>query len=407
MKTPVIVIVGNGIAGSEAAEAASRTDPEARVVVVAGEPHPLYSACVLADYVSGRISREQVFLRTVEDYARAGVELRANTGVSAWEPERRLLVCDDGELTYDRLVLATGSRPVIPRVPGCDKKGVATLKTLADADRLREARGRSAVVVGSGPVGIETAVALHRRGWSVSVVEMEGRLLPRLFDPPVAATLQERLAGMGIAVYLEEAVREVAGEERAAAVRTNRCTLPADLVVSVVGMRPEVSLVDRGQIVLGPFGGIAVDGGMRTSREDVWACGDCVESEDLATGRRGLHMLWNNARLQGRVAGANAAGAARRYPGSLNITTVACGADAAASAGMLAADVPPEELAIVHRKHAGRELWLVMRNGRLVGVQAWGRTERVGSLAGMIIRERGIHRRYPALSTTVGGSTFI
>jgi NADH oxidase (H2O2-forming) len=347
---------------------------------------------VLADYLAGRIPREQVFLRTGEDYDRAGLELRAATRVAAWEPERNRLRCDSGEIAYDRLVLATGSRPVIPRVPGCDMAGVFTLKTLADADLLREARGRCTVVVGSGPVGIETALALRARGWSVAVMEMLDRLLPRLFDQPLAATLQSHLESSGISVSLGEELQEIVGNERVRTVRTNRRTLPADLVVWVVGMRPELALIDRGQVDLGPFGGIAVDAGMRTSRENVWACGDCVESEELATGRRGLHMLWNNARVQGRVAGANAAGATRRYPGSLNITTVACGEEAAASAGMLAADVPPEELDIVHRKRAGRELWLVLRRGRLVGVQAWGRTERVGSLAGLLLREDDAHR---------------
>ncbi|OHE21329.1 MAG: hypothetical protein A2X95_03590 [Syntrophobacterales bacterium GWF2_56_9] len=189
----VIAIVGNGIAGTEAADAARRTDPHARVIMVTKEPYPLYSACILADYIADRIPRQRVFLRTAEDYARAGIELMLARPVLDWSPERHMLYFDDGALRYDRLVIATGSRPLIPPVPGIEKDGFVALKTLRDADLLRMAHGKNAVVVGTGPVGIEAAIALRHRGWSVSVVEMLDRVLPRLFDLPLANTLKNRL----------------------------------------------------------------------------------------------------------------------------------------------------------------------------------------------------------------------
>lgn len=399
----VIAIVGNGIAGTEAADAARRTDPHARVIMVTKEPYPLYSACILADYIADRIPRQRVFLRTAEDYARAGIELMLARPVLDWSPERHMLYFDDGALRYDRLVIATGSRPLIPPVPGVEKDGFVALKTLRDADLLRMAHGKNAVVVGTGPVGIEAAIALRHRGWSVSVVEMLDRVLPRLFDLPLANTLKNRLEKRGINIFLDEKVLEILGGTRVEGVRTDRRTLPADVVVWVIGMRPELTLLNEGQLLLGASGGIAVDRHMQTTQEGVWACGDCVESEDLVTGRTGLFMLWHNARLQGRIAGANAAGAGKRYPGSVNITTINVFDEAAASVGTLASEVSPGERKVLHRRSPWGELYLVLKDTCLMGVQAVGRTERVGGLIGIMLQGKDLRKTLMRASTPADG----
>jgi len=399
-KMRVIAVVGSGIAGDEAALAARKTDPKARVVMITRDPYPLYSACVLANYVSGEIPRERVFLRTPDDYTRDGIEILMSRQVVDWHPDRHVLCLDDeGELSYDRLIIATGSRPFIPPLPGVEKEGVVTLKTLRDADIMRDVQGKSAVVVGSGPIGIETAVALHRRGWSVSLVELLDRILPRLFDIPLASSLQERLESRGIQVFLREKVLEILGEERVSGVRTDQRTIPADLVILVIGMRPDLELAKKGELVLGVSGGIQVDEHMRTNRTDVWACGDCVESQDMVTGRKGLFMLWNNARIQGRVAGANAAGDTKRYPGSLNLTSVSFFGEACASVGLLSSDLSPTEAQVIHRKGLRREFWLVLQDNRIVGAQALGHTERVGGLVGLILRGEDLRK------TIIKGST--
>jgi NADH oxidase (H2O2-forming) len=399
----VIAVIGSGIAGDEAAHAARRTDPKAQVVMVTEEPQPLYSACVLADYVAGEISRERVFLRRYEDYGRQGIELHLAERVVQWSPSARLLQMEDKSLTYNRLVLATGSQPVVPALKGAQLQGVYTLKTLQDADRLIGAAGRSAVVVGSGPVGIESAVGLQRRGWNVALIELMDRLLPRCFDAPLAASLTERLQASGIAVHVGERVVEISGKRHVTGIVTERHMLKADLVVLVVGMRPAVELAASGKLNLGNAGGIQVDETMRTGRPGVWACGDCVETEDRTTGRRGLFMLWSNARLQGRVAGANAAGAARRYPGSLNITTVNLFGEAAASVGWLASELPEAETRIIQRRGTWGELRLVLQEGRLRGVQALGRTERVGGLLGLIVRGDALRNPLTKGPASVGG----
>lgn len=382
----LIVVVGCGIAGDQAAFSAKSADPEARIIIFTQEPQPLYSACVLADYVAGEIPKSRVLLRRPEDYESAGIELLLSKKVMDLSPDRRILHLEDGELSYDKLVLATGSHSFIPPLPGLDKKGVFTLKNLSDADLLREVTGRSAAVIGSGPVGIEAAVALRRRGFAVVLFELLDRVLPGLFDPPIAKSLQTLLVKEGIEVHTGERLLEILGDGRVKAIRTDKGRVPCDLVVLVIGMRPDVSLTKKGGIELGASGGIQVDDAMATSREGVWACGDCIESRDRITGRRGLNMLWHNARWQGNIAGANAGGERRLYSGSMNITTVNIFDSGAATVGALASDIPEDEAKVIHRKGPWGEFRLVLQGERLVGVQALGRIERVGGLLGILLR---------------------
>lgn len=398
-----VAVVGCGIAGDEAARAARRTDPDVRVVMVTEEPHPLYSPCVLGDYVAGEIPRQRVFLRTPEAYAHEGIELLLSQPVVDWSPDRRMLYAKDREISYDSLILATGSRPLVPPLVGAEKEGVFALKTLSDADSIKEARGTDAVVVGSGPVGIETALALRRLGWNVWIVELLDRVLPRLFDVPMAGLLKTYLENHGIRICLAERVLEVIGGERVEGVLTDRRALQSELVVFVIGMKPEVTLARRGGLVLGPSGGIQVNEGMGTSRPDVWACGDCVESRDRLTGRKGLFMLWNNARLQGQVAGANAARGIIRYNGSLNITTVNLWDRAAASVGLLAADLPNGRARTLHRRGPWGAFSLILEEGNLVGVQALGRTERVGGLLGLLLKGGDLRQRLMERPTLTAG----
>lgn len=277
-----------------------------------------------------------------------------------------------------------------------------SLKTFDDAEQLKQAAGKAAVVVGSGPVGIEAAVALRRRGWSVAIVELMDRILPRLFDGPLTERLGGYLQAAGIDLFTREKVEAIIGDGQVQGVQTDRRRLPADVVVLVIGMRPEIGLAQSGGLATGIGGGILVDASMETSQAGVWACGDCVVSQDMTTGREGLFMLWNNARLQGKVAGANAAGACRHYPGSLNVTTVNFFRQAAASVGMLAADVEEPDRQVFHRRRGWGEFWLVMDRHRPVGVQVIGKTERVGGLVGLITRRQDLRRK---LRQTPAGSS--
>lgn len=386
-----IAVVGGGIAGHEAAWAARREDSHCKVLLFQEEPYPLYSACILADYVSGELPREKVFLIGPQEYERAGIEFHPQSRVLKVESAKRLLVLEREELRYDALVLATGSRPILPPIPGVGLKGVYTLKSLEDADRLAHACPKKAVVVGAGPVGLECALALVARGSRVHLVELLPRVLPRLLDAPLAHMAEALLKERGIQVLTGEKVLEIKGEGQVEGVKTSCGFLEAEGVVLVLGMKPEVQIGSHSSLGLGASGGILVDDFMATQAEQVWACGDCVESTDLVNGRRGLHMLWGNAVQQGRAAGANAAGGRKKFLGALNVTTVRIGEKAVASVGSTQADLQGQEVSFLFKKDAwGNGMGVLLQEGRLVGAQAVGPVERIGGILRILLQGGGL-----------------
>ena len=401
-----IVVIGGGIAGNEAAFNARKTDPDAGILIINEEEHPLYSACALADYVCGDITRERLFLSRLEDYRKNSIEVLFSSKVTGWRPDERMLQLKDREIGYDKLIIATGSRPYIPPIPGTNLEGVCTLKTLQDADRLRNRGGKRAVVIGSGPVGIESAIALRRKNFKVSIIEQLHGVLPLLFDRELSMSLNKRLSDRGIDLCLGEKAVEIFGNGKVEGIRTEQQSIPADTVVFAIGMRPEVELAKAGLVKLGRHGGISVDEMMQTSIDDVYACGDCVEYYNNTTKQTGLYMLWNNARIQGRIAGANAAGTRRYYGGNISITNVNVFEVAAASVGLTSRQVPEDQLEVIHKNGPAGEFFLVLQKDRLAGVQAIGCTERVGGLLGAVIRgdnivhspsHRGTRQRHWAL----------
>lgn len=386
MSVRTIAVVGCGVAGDEAAFAARGADPAARIAVFTADPHPFVSPCVLADYVAGQLPRHRTHLRAPAAYAKAGIEVRLEEPVREWDAGRREIRTERGRYAYDRLIWATGSRATFPEAPGVNLPGVLSLRTLADADALRAAPPGRAVVVGTGLVGVEAAWALGERGWEVTLVGRRHRVLPRLFDAPIAGRLAEALERLGIRLALGESPVAVLGSGRAEGLRTTRADYPAELVVFGAGQAPQVELSAAGGVALGPSGGIATDDSMATNIPGVYACGDCAETVNRLTGRRGVFMLWHNARRQGRVAGLAAADARARYPGSLGVSTVHAGHRAAASIGTPAAEHRDGSADFVHRQTTDGELTLVVRHGRVVGAQALGNTARLGELTAGVLR---------------------
>ena len=367
-----ILILGSGIAGYSTARAVQRAGRDVHVTMISEEPDPTYSACVFAEYIAGEIPRERVFIKDREKTDAPPWERIPGRKVERIDLEAKILDLEHGEpLPFDKLVLATGSSPLVPELPGIRKRGVYGLKTLAQADRVLQARGTDAVVVGSGPVGLELVVALRKRGWKVTVVELLDRLLPRLFSPLHALMIQALLEEQGVRVRLGERVQAIEGKDRVEAVVTDKQVLPCQLVLLGIGMRPEAGLAKRAGVRLGAHGGILVDPFMRTSHEDVFSCGDCVETMDRLSGKVGLSMLWGNAKMQGEVAGMNSLGLEKRYPGAWNLTTLKLYDTVSVSVGeVMPADTSFQEIV----KHQGQRcaVRLVLREGLIKGIQAVG-----------------------------------
>jgi NADH oxidase (H2O2-forming) len=320
MKRTEVIIIGNGIGGFSAASTLRHADERHEVTIISSEKDPLYSACVLPDYIAGKIRRENTFVKKENDYKQLGIRTLFGYEVKEINPCTRKVTLNDGQsLPFERLVLATGSEAV---GLGAPKRGIFKLKTLEDADGIYKHTGRKATVVGSGAIGIEVAIALHRRGYEVTVVEMMDQILPLALDHEFAYRVKALLEEHGMKVVLGESAKGALGSDHVEGLRTDKRELECDMLISALGMRPKVDLARAAAIRLGDKGGIHVNSHMETNVPGIYACGDCVETHDVLTGEPALNLFWHNANRQGAVVGRNCAGLATDYPGSQNILNV-------------------------------------------------------------------------------------
>ncbi len=323
-----IVIVGNGPAAVSALEVIREFDRDSRITLISKEPVPFYSPCPLAEYVEGTVSREHLFLRDEGFYAALEITTRFGWEVVRVDTAAQEVVAvpteeagapEEVRVPYDRLLIATGARALLPPIPGLErgKRGLFVLKTLADAEAILAYLGeaRRAVVIGAGFIGLEAAQALARRGLAVTVVEALDRVLPQMLDTEMAGYVQAHLERHGVQVMVGAPVEAVLGDGRVRGVVAGGQELPCDLVICAVGVRPNLAPVRDTDIAT--HIGILVDEHMQTSHPGVFAAGDVIEAVDIFGERRVL-PTWPNAVASGRVAGANMVGLSRRFTGLVN-----------------------------------------------------------------------------------------
>lgn len=329
-----IVVIGGVAAGAGAAVKARRTDEGAEVVMIERGPYVSYANCGIPYYVAGDIQqREELFLVTPERFAsRFSVDVRTRQEVVEIDPAARQVTVrrldSGGEYreSYDRLVIATGNAPVKLPVTGNDLDGIFSLWTVPDADAIQrlisERSPKRALVVGAGFVGLEAVEALAKREIQVTLVELAQQVLPQI-DPEMATPLSRHLVQRGVKVILGDAVAQYLGDGKVnGAMLKSGLRVDCDMVISAVGVRPQIDLARKAGLSIGEAGGIVVDDHMRTSDPNIYAAGDIVESVNLVSGRRVRLPLAGPANKQGRVAGANAAGGDMRFRGVLGTMIV-------------------------------------------------------------------------------------
>lgn len=323
---PRIVIIGAVAAGTSAASQAKRRAPEAEVVLLERGLHVSYGACSIPYNIAdpARDIEDVVVVSPDEFRTERHVDLRTGHAVTGIEADRHVVHARrlaDGstyELPWDRLVLATGARAVLPSLPGLELPGVFVLRELTDGARVKEflatAHPRRAVIIGGGYIGLEMAETLHARGLAVTIVEKAPQLIPG-FETVVADVVQADLARRGVRIVTGDGLRGVEQGDSGLLVRTERDSFDADLVLVAVGVKPNVDLARAAGVRLGPTGAISVDDHQRTNLPDVFAAGDCAEALQLVSGRPTWMPLGTTANKQGKVAGANATGADERFRG--------------------------------------------------------------------------------------------
>ena len=401
-----IVAVGGSDAGISAALRAREIDPDAEVTVVAADAYPNFSICGIPYYVSGEVTHwRNLAHRTRAGLEAAGMALRLDTTARRIDvPGRKLLVTSNGTeelIGYDQLVIGTGAVPVRPPIIGLDTlgpgDGVHLLHSMGDTfalmSTLTETAPASAVIVGAGYIGLEMADALITRGLRVTQIEQLPEVLPTV-DPGLGALVHAELADNGVEVLTGTAVQAIStsaadepGRLRVEAVTTagEPVTRAADLVLVVVGVRPDTDLAAGAGASLGARGAIVVDRQMRTGLPGIFAAGDCVITHHRLLGETYL-PLGTTAHKQGRVAGENACGGHREFAGSLGTQVVKIFDHAAARTGLrdheaVAAGYDPVTVAWEaddHKAYYPGSHRIAMRftgdrvTSRLLGVQLFG-----------------------------------
>jgi NADPH-dependent 2,4-dienoyl-CoA reductase/sulfur reductase-like enzyme len=325
-----LLVIGGSDAGIAAALRARELDPTVETTVVVADAFPNFSICGLPYYLSGDVPDwRNLAHRTTSDLEQAGLQLLLGHTAHAIDPTGKQVTVTSQhgqrQLGYDRLVIGTGAVPVRPPIDGLDLPGVHVLHTMADTFALHQALAagaRSAVIVGGGYIGLEMAEAFCARGLEVAVVEQAAALMPTV-DPELGLLLGEELRRHGVRVINDVTVKAIhhdAGGLTAAG--EPDFTATADLVLVVVGVRPDTQLAVAAGVQTGVRGAIRVDRHMRTSLPDVLAAGDCVETWHHLLQEPTYLPLGTTAHKQGRVAGETAVGGNREFAGSLGTQVV-------------------------------------------------------------------------------------
>jgi nitrite reductase (NADH) large subunit len=356
------VIIGNGVAGNAAAENIRKYDPEGKIAIFSREDRPFYYVPALPEYLAGEKPADQIIIHDQNWYDEHRIDLHLATTITKIDTAAKSVETAKGEkFPYDKLLLATGGKSFIPPIKGADSPSVFTLKTLADADCLKQtaAQAKTAVLIGGGLLGLEAGNGLRKLGLKVIVVEFFPRLLPRQMDVPGAAILQSQMEEMGFTFYLGAVTEEIVpGPDGLQACLKSGDKITGDLVLVSAGVRADLTLAQA--LGLEVDKGVKVDDSMKTSRSDIYAAGDLIEH------RGRVYGIWPAAMEQGRVAGAALAGHEAGYEGTLpsNVLKVV-GIDLVA-AGDIDADGKLE--AIIHQDKDNKTYRkLVIQDNQLVG----------------------------------------
>lgn len=376
------VVVGNSAGGIAAVRAIRKTDSTGSLVVLSEEPYSAYSRPLIAKHISDGKDVAHMSLVTPDFYALNDIDIRLGEKAVDLDTGKHTVNLADGQVvSYDRLLLATGSSPILPPIEGSERGRVFTFTTYDDATAIANilVSVQRVVVVGAGFIGLSAADALTKRGVAVTVVEMQDRVLSGMLDS-VASSLVEDAAGVaGVSVMTGRRVVSINGDQLSgrgvsSVTLDDGKRLPCEMVIMAVGVRARTELAN-GQLEVGR--GFIVNDAMRTSDPDVFACGDATQVFDYARGTEGVVAVWPNAVAGGSVAGANMAGETRTYTGATTLNALPYFGLSVGSAGIL--DGPEAEgfEPLVHRSVSVYRK-VNLRNDTVVGMVFAGDTSKCG-----------------------------
>jgi nitrite reductase (NADH) large subunit len=365
-----LVLVGNGMAGMRVIDEILARDRERfEIEVIGAEPHPNYNRILLSAVLAGEKEIDEIVLHSREWYAANNIELATGEAVVKLDAGAKTVTTASGRtIGYEKLVLATGSRPLVPPVAGLDLPGVCAFRNIGDLELMRAAsrNGGRAIVVGGGLLGLEAAFGLMKRGMTVTVLHLMPTLMERQLDEAAGLLLQRDLERSGVSILTKAHTEAIVGGARVKAVQlADGRELPADLVVFAVGVRPNIDLARAGELDVNR--GIIVNDFMATSEGDIFAVGECIEHHGRTFGLVG--PLWEQARVCAAVLCGDRP---EPYVAPAPYTSLKVTGVDVFSAGVLEARDDGDEEITLRDAGGGQYKKLVLRDGCLIGAILYG-----------------------------------
>ena len=303
-----IVIIGGGASGLTTASNIKKYDDDAQIIVFTTQKNVAYSPCAIPYVIGGHIdSFDDIIMHKPEEYIHKNIRIMTETVVRKINHNNTEIIYEDKEgnkqnIKYDKLVIATGGKPLIPPISGKNLEGVFKVRTVEDGEKILEysKKSKNVILVGGGAIGLELGSELAHKVLNVTIAEMMPQLFPRSFDQEMSDKFQKHLQGKNIKILTGSAVKSINGETKVESVTIDDNIQPADMVILSTGVRPQIELAESIGCELGKFA-IKVNEHMETSVENVYAVGDCVEVVDAITGQITLSPLGTTAVRQGII----------------------------------------------------------------------------------------------------------
>ncbi|WP_310452184.1 NAD(P)/FAD-dependent oxidoreductase [Sulfuritalea sp.] len=382
------VIIGNGPTGLVAAEALRRLQPDAEIALIGDEAEPPYSRMAIPYFLIGKIADSGTHLRKSHDhYAKERIHLIEGKVVKVDAQAKQVEFASGERLPYDRLLIATGSQPIRPKVAGMDLANVHTCWTIEDARAIaaKAKSGARVLQIGAGFIGCIIMEALAARGVELTVVEMGDRMVPRMMTAKAGNMIRQWVESKGVAVHVKSGVTAIMQKDGALMAKlTTGAEIAADLVICAAGITPNTAFLAGSGVAVER--GIRVDAGMRTSVADIYAAGDVTEAADFHTGKPELNAIQPNAVDQARIAAHNMAGGEAASGGSLAINVLDTLGLISTSFGQwqgVAREQGGDGVELIDDANY-RYLSLQFKDDVMIGATSIGWTDHVGALRGLV-----------------------
>ena len=383
-----IVIIGNSAAAVGAIETIRKVDRSISITVISDEPHSVYSRPLISYLLAGEIKPEQLYYRPKDFYEKNRVRTLLGRRVVKTYFEKKIVQLENGKkISYDRLLIATGGKPFVPKMEGLDKPGVYTFTKLEDAKKISSVLKdvQKAVVIGGGLIGLKAAEALKKRNIEVTIVELADHILSLTMDETASSILEKALKKEGIHLITSNTVEAILGDGRVESIRlADGKLLKTQLVVVAIGVIPNVDPFKETSLHIEK--GILVNERMETNLPDVYAAGDVTQAYDKILKSYRTIPIWPHAYVQGKIAGYQMTGNKEyQYEGSFMMNAIEVAHIPTISIGLI--DPPPGDgYQVIKKFDRGSNVYrkVILRGDAIVGAIFTGHIDRAGIITGLL-----------------------